>query len=200
MARTADQAKRDHLLRQVRAYVVENGLANLSLRPLAKALGTSDRMLLYYFGSKEQLVAQALDRDEGRPLLVLRRALDVAGAPTDPAGMRAMLEEVWRQFTTPPERRDILPVTFEVMTASVLNPDRYGPVMRSLLTEWRHVLVCAFTGLGMPDDRADAEAALLVDSLLGLLHAPLADGDWDRATTTFETLLDRLEPAWHPLD
>ncbi|MFE5828326.1 TetR/AcrR family transcriptional regulator [Streptomyces erythrochromogenes] len=197
MARAADPAKREHLLRQVRAYVISNGLADLSLRPLAKALGTSDRMLLYYFGSKEQLLAQALEQDEERPLLVLRRALDIAGTPRDPAGMRNLLEEIWRQFTMTPGRRDILPVTFEVMTASLLNPDRYGPVMRSLLTEWRRLLASAFTGLGMPDHTAEAEATLLVDTLLGLLHAPLADGDWGRATAAFQTLLDRLEPAWH---
>ncbi|MDA5284105.1 TetR/AcrR family transcriptional regulator [Streptomyces sp. Isolate_45] len=200
MGRTADQAKRDHLLRQVRAYVTDKGLADLSLRPLAKALGTSDRMLLYYFGSKEQLVARALDQDEGRPLLVLRRALEVAGAPTDPAAMRTMLDEAWRQFTTPPERRDILPVTFEVLTASVLDRERYGPLMRDLLTEWRRVLAGAFTGLGMSDGRAWCEATLLVDTLLGLLYTPLADGDWDRATATFRILLDRLEPAWHTRD
>ncbi|WP_328863034.1 TetR/AcrR family transcriptional regulator [Streptomyces sp. NBC_00306] len=176
--------------------MISNGLADLSLRPLAKALGTSDRMLLYYFGSKEQLVAQALGQDEERPLLMFRRALDVAGAPQNPADMRRVLEEIWRQFTAP-DRRDILPVTFEAMTASVLNPDRYGPVMRSLLTEWRQALACAFTGLGMPNGKADAEATLLVDTLLGLLHAALADGDWPRATAVFQTLLDRLEPAWH---
>nr|WSX53414.1 TetR/AcrR family transcriptional regulator [Streptomyces sp. NBC_00974] len=196
MARTPDQAKRADLLRRVRQYVTENGLADLSLRPLAKALGTSDRMLLYYFGSKEQLVAQALAQDERRPLLVLRQVLDTAGAPRDPADMRDLLVDVWRQFTAP-ERRDILPVTFEVMTASVLNPSRYGPVMRDLLAEWRGLLARALTGLGMPDEAADAEANLLVDTFLGLLHAPLADGDWARATEAFQTLLDRLEPAWH---
>ena len=38
-------------------YVLEHGLIGLSLRPLAAELGTSDRMLLYHFGSKDELVA-----------------------------------------------------------------------------------------------------------------------------------------------
>ena len=38
-------------------YVIEHGLIDLSLRPLAAALGTSDRMLLYHFRDKNDLVA-----------------------------------------------------------------------------------------------------------------------------------------------
>lgn len=42
------------------AHVLEHGVATLSLRPLAAALGTSDRMLLYYFGSRERLLTDVL--------------------------------------------------------------------------------------------------------------------------------------------
>ncbi|MDX3533740.1 TetR/AcrR family transcriptional regulator [Streptomyces sp. MB09-01] len=195
MGRPADLGKRADLLRRVREYVIGNGLADLSLRPLAKALGTSDRMLLYYFGSKDRLVAEALAQDEGRPLVLLRQALDSAGPPGDAAGMRLVMEELWSQFTAP-ERREVLPVTFEVMTASVLNTSRYGPVMRNLLIEWRSLLASAFAGLGMSEERAAVEAGLLVDATLGLLHASLADDDWGQATAAFRVLLDRLEPAW----
>ena len=52
---------RETLLPLLAAYVLENGLADVSLRPLAKAAGTSDRMLLYHFGSKEELVAALLE-------------------------------------------------------------------------------------------------------------------------------------------
>src|SRR3712207_6897642 len=41
-------------------HVLRHGVATLSLRPLAAALGTSDRMLLYYFGSREQLLTAVL--------------------------------------------------------------------------------------------------------------------------------------------
>lgn len=52
---------REALLPPLAAHVLENGLAGMSLRPLAKAAGTSDRMLIYHFGSKEQLVADLLN-------------------------------------------------------------------------------------------------------------------------------------------
>ncbi|MGY1619552.1 TetR/AcrR family transcriptional regulator [Geodermatophilus sp. SYSU D00691] len=41
-------------------HVLDRGVTTLSLRPLAASLGTSDRMLLYYFGSREQLLAAVL--------------------------------------------------------------------------------------------------------------------------------------------
>ena len=60
MSRPFDDHKRDELLRDVVAYLEREGVANLSLRPLAAELDTSARMLLHYFGSKEALVARAL--------------------------------------------------------------------------------------------------------------------------------------------
>lgn len=52
---------REVLLPQLAAYVLEHGLEGLSLRPMARTAGTSDRMLIYHFGSKEALVADLLE-------------------------------------------------------------------------------------------------------------------------------------------
>lgn len=52
---------REILLPRLAAHVLQHGLAGLSLRPLALAAGTSDRMLLYHFGTKQRLVADLLD-------------------------------------------------------------------------------------------------------------------------------------------
>lgn len=52
---------REKLLPMLAGYVMENGLADASLRPLAKAAGTSDRMLIYHFGNKDALIAALLD-------------------------------------------------------------------------------------------------------------------------------------------
>jgi AcrR family transcriptional regulator len=51
---------KDSLLPLLAAHVLADGLGGASLRPLAKAAGTSDRMLLYHFGSKEALIADLL--------------------------------------------------------------------------------------------------------------------------------------------
>ncbi|WP_405915138.1 TetR/AcrR family transcriptional regulator [Streptomyces sp. NBC_00728] len=196
MARTPDPDKRRDLIDRVRAYLIRNGLADLSLRPLARALGTSDRMLLYYFGSKETMVAEALALDERRPLLQARSRLESGEAPRGPTGVRRFMEEVWQQFNAP-ELRRALPLYLEIMTAGLLHPDRYGPVMRDTLAEWTGLLTAAFLDLGMTETRARTEATVLVDATFGLLVASLADSYRDRYDAAYRALLDRLEPGWH---
>ncbi|MEU9446906.1 hypothetical protein AB0D42_40065 [Streptomyces sp. NPDC048304] len=79
----------------------------------------------------------------------------------------------------------------------MLHPDRYGPVVHNVLTEWTDLLISVFRDWGMAGGRARTEATLLVDAIFGLLIAPLVDGDRDRADAAFHALLDRLEPGWH---
>ncbi len=49
------------MLQAMAAHVLAHGLSDASLRPLAKAAGTSDRMLIYHFGNKEGLVGALLN-------------------------------------------------------------------------------------------------------------------------------------------
>ncbi len=53
--------RRQALLDQMADHVLVAGLAAASLRSLAKAAGTSDRMLLYYFPDKAVLIAAVLE-------------------------------------------------------------------------------------------------------------------------------------------
>src|SRR5689334_13292964 len=58
--RPPDPERRQELRDALGDYVLAEGLADMSLRPLAAALGTSPRMLLYHFESKERLVSEGL--------------------------------------------------------------------------------------------------------------------------------------------
>src|SRR6478735_4166222 len=69
-------------------YVLEHGLLDLSLRPLAKALGTSDRMLLYHFRDKPDLVATVLRVSNDRSVSAIR-------AMTPSAGPHAAVLDLW---------------------------------------------------------------------------------------------------------
>ncbi|MEU1539052.1 TetR/AcrR family transcriptional regulator [Actinacidiphila glaucinigra] len=195
MPRQADPAKRRELLDRVRGYVVAHGLADLSLRPMAKALGTSDRMLLYYFGSKERLVSEALALDADRPILRFRKVVDAVGAPRDASGMRRLAEALWQEVRGP-ERRALLPLYFQLMASSMLRPEEHGPYLGGLITEWTDLVVPVFEGLGMGGERARVEARVLVDAAFGMVIGLLADGDEERADAAFRTLLDRLEAGW----
>ena len=58
---TADD-RRDALIDRLADHMLAIGIGASSLRTLAKAAGTSDRMLLYYFRDKDELVAATLER------------------------------------------------------------------------------------------------------------------------------------------
>ncbi|MBX9796467.1 TetR/AcrR family transcriptional regulator [Sphingomonas sp.] len=91
--------RRQHLLEQLADHMLAHGLGGTSLRPVAAALGTSDRMLLYYFTTKAELIAATLQTVAQRLELRLNA---LAGAAPRPAGQLArelpqlmMGEELW---------------------------------------------------------------------------------------------------------
>lgn len=59
---TRNEEHRLALIDRLADYVLEHGLIAASLRPLAKAARTSDRMLLYYFRDKSELISAVLGR------------------------------------------------------------------------------------------------------------------------------------------
>ena len=81
-------AMADHLLRR--------GLPGASLRALAAAAGTSDRMLLYYFRDKDEILAATLGHLARR----LAALLDAASPPA-PRPPEALLAEVWAALRGP---------------------------------------------------------------------------------------------------
>ncbi|MFN5902829.1 MAG: TetR/AcrR family transcriptional regulator, partial [Novosphingobium sp.] len=59
------------LVRAMADNVLAEGLGGVSLRPLASAVGTSDRMLLYYFPDKPALIAAVLEEVAARMITLL---------------------------------------------------------------------------------------------------------------------------------
>ena len=168
MARPVDPHRRDAVLAQAADYVLERGLAGLSLRPLAKALGTSPRMLLYDFGTKERLIHEILAEIRRREAALLD------------AEVRT-LEDVWRWISAP-EREPFLRVFFEVYVAA-LGRDEAAPFVRDWLEflreRWRPSV-------------DEAKATLMVAVIRGLLLDRLATGDrarTDRAVSRFVELV-----------
>lgn len=58
-------ARRGQLAVRIASVMLEDGVASLPLRDLAARLETSDRMLLYYFGTQAELVRAALAQLSG---------------------------------------------------------------------------------------------------------------------------------------
>src|SRR5262252_1692209 len=91
--------RRDDLLRQAYGYALEHGLADLSLRPLAAAIGSSPRVLLYLFGSNDGLIRPLLARARSDELAFLEQAR-VAGQ----GDLAAMVRVTWQWLAAEPVR------------------------------------------------------------------------------------------------
>jgi len=78
---------REELLEKVTDHVLEHGLIGLSLRPVAAAVGTSDRMLIYHFGSRDALVSAVVARSTERAVDAVAA---LAGAPTVRSGVNRL--------------------------------------------------------------------------------------------------------------
>src|ERR1700754_5219324 len=100
--------RRAELLDRAYEFVLDNGLTGLSLRPLAAATGTSPRVLLYLFDSKEGLVRELLERMRREQLALLVSGL---GARPDPAGDQLgtteLVERMWSVLGAPEQRRAV---------------------------------------------------------------------------------------------
>ena len=56
----ATRAKREEIVQRVAQHLVARGFEDSGVRALAASAGISDRMLMYYFETKEELISQAL--------------------------------------------------------------------------------------------------------------------------------------------
>jgi len=87
--------RREAVLERMADHLLREGLAGASLRPLAAAAGTSDRMLLYYFKDKDELLTATLGR-------VMARLAGLLGATGDePKPFTALLLDVRAVFSSP---------------------------------------------------------------------------------------------------
>jgi AcrR family transcriptional regulator len=166
MVRPIDPTRRAATLEKAADYVLEHGLAGLSLRPLARALGTSPRMLLYDFESKQQLIDEILAAIRRREAGLLE------------ADVRS-LEDVWRWISAP-EREPFLRLFFEVYV-DALGRGEADPLVR----EWLDFLESNWRP---PVDAGTA--SLMIAVVRGLLLDRLATGDKARTDLAFSRFVD----------
>ena len=132
MATTASP-RRDELLELAYEYALEHGVADLSLRPLAAAVGSSPRVLLFLFGSKAGLVQALLTRARRDELTLLARAR-AAG------DLLEATSELWGWLAAE-EHRGLLQLWVEGYARSLIDPE--GPWAgfgSATVADWLEVL------------------------------------------------------------
>ncbi len=155
-------------------HVLRHGASGLSLRPLAAALGTSDRMLLYYFGSREHLLETVLDLVGDGLVAALSEAVPVGRSHPE-----VLLRAVW-SVARDPGVEPVLRLYVEILGQAAAQVAPFPAVARRVTHGW---LDWAQDRVDVPvAERQDAAAALLatVDGLL-ILHLAVGSGVADRA-------------------
>lgn len=170
--------RKDELLDRAYRYALEHGLADLSLRPLAAAIGSSPRVLLFLFGSKDGLVRALLARARADELSLL----GLARGEVDDADLAAAVRVTW-QWLVDARHRPLLILWLEAYARSLSEPDGpWGGFARQTVDDWLAVLDEVS---GAPV----AERALALAVLRGALLDLLATGDNERATAAVRRYL-----------
>lgn len=121
---------RQSLLPRLAAHVLAKGLGQASLRALAKAAGTSDRMLLYHFGSKEALIADLL----GHIAATYASALDAALGGERLATRSAVVSRILAQARHP-AMQPFLSLWWEIVAGAARGEARYRSAAQSMMGE-----------------------------------------------------------------
>jgi AcrR family transcriptional regulator len=172
---------RHRLLGDCLAYFLRHGVAHLSLRPLAAAIGTSARMLLHYFGSKERLIAEVMGQVQLELQATFRELLERPGNRAD----QHFLFDFWEALTAKANRAS-LRLLFEVQMLALQNPQRYRRYLTGTSASWRDLIEKV-----LPPGAGRAASATLYNAVIdGLLLELLATGDLRRTSQALRRFID----------
>jgi AcrR family transcriptional regulator len=170
-------------------YVLEHGLLDLSLRPLAAALGTSDRMLLYHFGDKLNLVATILRVSNDRSVKGI-------GDLKPSADLRAAVIDLWDAVSSPHQAR-CQRLYVEAAALGVLGTEPFASVVAEANGVWLGALADHLVASGIRRSRAPRAARLVEAAFMGLqLDEPLEPPAEVRRSV--RDLADAVTSLWGP--
>jgi AcrR family transcriptional regulator len=185
-----DSARRDEVLELAYRYVLDRGMTGLSLRPLAAAVGSSPRVLLFLFGSKDELVRALLARARADEL----ELLDRLRASSEGGDLGRVAAAVWRWLAAR-EHRPLLRLWAEGYARSLVEPD--GPwagFARATVEDWLTLLASAQRPAVRHTEAGVAERTLALAVLRGALLDLLATDDAERTTAAVDRHLGDPAP------
>lgn len=188
MARTADDVRRAELLERIVDYVLDNGVAGLSLRPLALAVSSSPRVLLYYFASKEDLIVEILERARHRQQASLDRLKALRGSSRD------VCRAAWR-IISDRQTEPLYRLFFEVFGLALQNRDRFPGFLERAVGDWLSFLEKPALQQGYTSSQARSFATIVLAGFRGFLMDLCASGDRTRVGRAVEIWLEALPYA-----
>jgi AcrR family transcriptional regulator len=184
-----EKSPREKLLEGAIDYVAHNGITDLSLRQLASALGTSHRMLIHHFGSKDGLWVAIVHEVEARQRAILTELVPAAGMPVDEA-MRAW----WRHISDPslwPNER----LFYELYGQAIQGRAHTVEMLDGIIDDWLEPAAEINMALGLPRAEAVAHARLGIAVTRGLLLDLVATRDVEGVNAAMEAFIE-IYVAW----
>lgn len=175
---------RQDLLESVIADLQANGIGDRSLRDIASAAGTSHRMLIHHFGSREGLLTEVVRRVEAEQRLFL------ASIDVPPEDLSLVMWQRLREPAVWPNER----LFFECYARAARGEAPYATLLPGLVDDW----LDAFAPAGASDPasvRARAEARLSLALFRGLLLDLVGTEDRAGVDAAFD-VYRRLEAIW----
>lgn len=185
---SSQRLSREILLPRLTAHVLAHGLGQASLRPLAKAAGTSDRMLIYHFGTKEALIADLL----AHIAAIYSAMLDAVMAADRPATRGELLERILGQNDNP-AMQPFMMLWWEIVAGAARDLPGYRDAARRMVEQ----LLSWLEGQMPADDPDPAGGARYLLTLIEgtMMLVALGHGATARAGLEAGLLAGGLSPA-----
>jgi len=185
---TLPMDRRAQLLSRIVEALLERGAADLSLRPLAERVGTSARLLIYHFGSKEQLVAAALAEVRAH----IGASLRTRASEVQPQTLSALIMMVWA-WATETRNQPYFRLLFEVDGLAMFDRLSFSDEVRRANSDvWITLIDRAAGRLAQGGELFSAHSTLILGAFSGLLQERLSTGDEARTTQALRTLVDLI--------
>lgn len=188
---SAASARQVELLEAAYAYVLQHGLSDVSLRPLAAAIGSSPRVLLFLFGSKDGLVRALLDRARTEELAMLDQLTDATDE--SPIGLVPATEQIWTWLANE-DHRPLLRLWVEAYGRSLVESDGPWTGFASATVEsWLELLATCQPVAERDTEHGAVQRTLALTVLRGALLDLLGTGQQARVTAAVHHQLAMLE-------
>jgi AcrR family transcriptional regulator len=183
-------ARRAELLDRAYEYTVQRGRTDITLRPIAAAIGSSPRVLIYLFGSKDGLIRALLGRSRAEEVALLselRESGTAAPGALDEATLR-----IW-SYLADEARRPLLRLWLDGYARSLSQPaGPWAGFARASVEDWLTLLSDM-----QPTEIRDtpggmAERTFVLALLRGALLDLLSTDDVTRVTAAVRSLITEL--------
>ena len=162
MSRPINEKRPGELRNAIVQYLIKHGLTGLSLRPLAKALGCTPRVLLYHFGSKEKMVIEVLAQ--------VRQQQRATYGRVEETNFAEGCQTIWRRMSAP-DSEPLFRLFFETYGIALRHPRLYKAFLHDTTEDWLQLMT---DELG-PERRQRKQARVIATIVLAGLRGFLLD-------------------------